>query len=110
MSVSRRTLCRRRTRHVLKQKSEWERCCSSRTTPGQTVDTGRTLLEFAPLLVELLASYPEVEIVLMSSPATAKTIAARMSVADWGSADLVGSPTSKRFEFDFISISDNNIN
>ncbi|MCP3721401.1 HAD domain-containing protein [Paraburkholderia sp. CNPSo 3281] len=32
-----------------------------------TLDTGRPLLEFAPLLVELLAPYPEVEIVLTTS-------------------------------------------
>lgn len=32
-----------------------------------TLDTGRSLLEFAPLLVELLAPYPDVEIVLTTS-------------------------------------------
>ncbi|CAD6529263.1 hypothetical protein LMG27952_02280 [Paraburkholderia hiiakae] len=32
-----------------------------------TLDTGRPLLEFAPLLVELLAPYPDVEIVLTTS-------------------------------------------
>lgn len=32
-----------------------------------TLDTGRPLLEFAPLLVELLAPYPKVEIVLTTS-------------------------------------------
>ncbi|WP_231949997.1 HAD domain-containing protein [Paraburkholderia caribensis] len=32
-----------------------------------SLDTGRPLLEFAPLLVELLAPYPEVEIVLTTS-------------------------------------------
>lgn len=32
-----------------------------------TLDTGRQLLEFAPLLVELLAPYPKVEIVLTTS-------------------------------------------
>jgi hypothetical protein len=32
-----------------------------------TLDSGRTLLEFAPLLAELLAPYPDVEIVLTTS-------------------------------------------
>ncbi|MGN8064534.1 HAD domain-containing protein [Ralstonia sp. 22111] len=38
------------------------------TTTGEvTLDTGRPLLEFAPLLVEMLKPYPEVEIVLTTS-------------------------------------------